>query len=396
MTSKTQTIARPLFKMGALFFCILTVSCAKRCGRDEPSHTRSSNIVIGALAPLSGGEATFGTSLRDGIELAVSTLNKQGGINGRPLQSITYDTQGKAEDAVRLAIKLIKQDEAIAVIGEMASSRSLAIAPIAQANQTVMLSPASTNPAVTQMGNYIFRACYVDSFQGTVMGIFAANDLKATNAAILRDMSSDYSLGLAREFKMAFERLGGHVLKEESYQAGDANFKAQLTAIKQLNPDVIFIPGYYTEVGLMMRQARELGIQSKLIGSDGWDSARLTEIAGDAAENAFFSNHYSEQNHTPEVDAFVRDFEKTYSHKPDGFAALGYDSVFILADALKRTQVVNRENVRNELARVRSLPTVTGKITFTPERNPLKPAVVLKIQKGSFVYQTQISPYPMP
>jgi branched-chain amino acid transport system substrate-binding protein len=255
-----------------------------------------------------------------------------------------------------------------------------------------MMSPSSTNPKVTQMGDYIFRVCFIDPFQGKVMAKFAAENLKAKKIAILRDVKNDYSMGLANYFTDTFKTLGGTIVVDQSYSAGDVDFKAQLTAIRAQNPDAIFVPGYYTEVGLIARQARELGITVPLLGGDGWDSPKLKEIGGDAMSNSYFSNHYSAEDKSPVVQEFITKFKAAYGEVPDGLAAMGYDAAEVLADAMKRAPTLKSEDVRLALTQTKDYPGVTGKITIDPNRDAVKSAVVLKVTKGDFSYQTTINP----
>ncbi|MBI4925010.1 MAG: ABC transporter substrate-binding protein, partial [Bdellovibrio sp.] len=294
------------------------------------SYSDSNEILIGEVGSLTGNEATFGTSTHNGIDLAFREVNKKGGVNGRMLKLLTLDDQGKPEEAALAVKKLITQTKVTAVLGEVASSRSLAMAPIAQRYKVTMLSPSSTNPKVTQLGDYIFRVCFIDPFQGHVMAKFALDTLKAKKVAILRDVKNDYSVGLANFFTDTFKKNGGTVLVDQSYSAGDIDFKSQLTAIRAKNPEAIFIPGYYTEVGLIARQARELGIKVPLLGGDGWDSPKLKEIGGSAIENSYFSNHYSEEDKSPQVVEFIKNYKEVYGSVPDGLAAMGYDAAKVL------------------------------------------------------------------
>ncbi len=372
--------------------------CALACQNKTPAPAvpvAAPDIVVGEIGSLTGSEATFGTSTRDGIALAVANFNNAGGVQGRKLKLVVLDDQSKPEEAATAETRLVKQDGAIAVIGEVASTRTLAMAPIAQAAGVPLITPASTDAKVTQVGNFIFRVCFVDSFQGDIMGQFAADNLKAGKAAILRDGKSDYSIGLAKEFADAFKHFAGEIVAEETYQAGEVDFKAQLTKIKGAAPDVLFIPGYYTEAGLIARQAKQLGIKATLLGGDGWDSPKLAEIGGPATNGAYFSNHYSSQAQTPEVQNFVRAFTAAYGHAPDGFAALGYDTVLVLGDSLKRAPTIEAAALRDTLATAR-VSGVTGKITIDKDRNAAKSAVVLKVDDSKFTYQTTISPYPFP
>jgi branched-chain amino acid transport system substrate-binding protein len=382
------------YTWAALSFVV--VGCTKPAAPKEAAPVVAADIVVGEIGSLTGSEATFGSSTRDGIDLAVGGFNNAGGLNGRKLRLVIVDDQGKAEEAATAATKLINQDKVLAILGEVASSRTLAAAPIAQTAKIPLITPSSTDAKVTQVGDDIFRVCFVDSFQGTVMAIFAVENLKAAKAAVLRDGKSDYSVGLAKEFEDNFKRLTGEIVAEETYQAGEVDFKAQLTKIKATKPDVLFVPGYYTEVGLIARQAKELGVKAVLLGGDGWDSPKLKEIGGDAVEGSYFSNHYSGQAQTPEVQGFIRSFKAAYGHEPDGFAAMGYDAMYVMIDALKRAKAVDSASLRDALAQTKNVAGVTGRISIDANRNAAKSAVVLKVDKGAFNYQTTVNPYPFP
>ncbi|HVE65289.1 MAG TPA: ABC transporter substrate-binding protein, partial [Thermoanaerobaculia bacterium] len=272
------------------------------------------------------------------------------------------------------------------------SSRSLAAAPICQANRVPMISPSSTNPRVTQVGDYIFRVCFIDPFQAEVGARIAWETLKLKKVAILSDVRNDYSVGLQTFFRQHYKQLGGEIVAEQSYSEGDSDFRAQLTQIKSANPEGIYVPGYYTEVATIARQARELGITVPLIGGDGWDSPRLWEIGGEALNGCYFSNHYSVDDPAPAVQKFVADYRKRYNQTPDALAALGYDAARILADAMTRAGSTDGAKVRDALVATKDFQGVTGQITINSERNAVKPAVVLKIENGKFVYVDTIKP----
>jgi branched-chain amino acid transport system substrate-binding protein len=295
----------------------------------------------------------------------------------------SIDDQGKAEEAAAAVTALISRDNVVAVMGEVASSRSLAMAPIAQKQKVPMVSPSSTNERVTQVGDYVFRVCFIDPFQGLVMAKFARNTLKFDKVAVLRDVRSDYSVGLAEAFKKGFTELGGTLVADESYASNDVDFRAQLTSLKAKEPQGVFVPGYYSDVGLIARQARELGLEAPLMGGDGWDSSKLYEVGGAALEGSYFSNHYSVDDPSPKIKAFVEAFRAKYNGEtPDGLAAMGYDAGSILADALARAADVSGPAIRDALAQTKAFDGVTGTITIDANRNAQKPAVVLKIGKG--------------
>jgi branched-chain amino acid transport system substrate-binding protein len=391
-----------------IIIILLFSSCAKK--KDV--------VLLGEYGSLTGVTATFGKSTQRGIEMALEEINQAGGIEGKLLEIIVEDDQSKPEEAATAVKKLINQDKVILVLGEVASSRSLAGAPICQEAKVPMITPSSTNPKVTQVGDYIFRVCFIDPFQGEVMAKFARNTLKVTRAAILKDIKNDYSVGLADFFTQTFEQLGGKIIAEESYSEGDIEFRAQLTALKAKNPEVIFIPGYYTEVGLIARQARDLDITVPLIGGDGWDSPRLVEIGGEALDNTYYSNHYTPEDPRPEIQNFISKYREKYNEVPDAMAPLGYDAAWIAFDAIKRSGILKEENIkkaytdnpkagslmdainseinrlkiRDAIAQTRDFKGVTGIITIDENRNAKKSAVVVKIEGGKVRFVETINP----
>lgn len=387
---------------------LLLASCAKR----------GDVVLLGEYGSLTGVTATFGKSTQRGIQMALDEINQAGGIEGKLFKIIVEDDQSKPEEAATAVKKLVNQDKVLLVLGEVASSRSLAGAPICQEAKVPMITPSSTNPKVTQIGDYIFRVCFIDPFQGEVMAKFAHNTLRVTRAAILKDIKNDYSVGLADFFTQTFEQLGGKIIAEESYSEGDIEFRAQLTALKAKNPEVIFIPGYYTEVGLIARQARDLSITVPLIGGDGWDSPRLVEIGGEALENTYYSNHYTPEDPRPDIQNFISEYKKRYNEIPDAMAPLGYDAARIAFDAIKRAGILeeekikeaytenpdarslmgaintekNRRKIREAIAQTKDFTGVTGVITIDENRNAKKSAVVLKVEKGRVRYVETINP----
>lgn len=349
-------------------------------------------IKLGAFMCNTGNIATFGQSTTRAMGLAVEEINAQGGVLGKPLQLIVEDDGSDQQQVPNVVNKLITKDNVVAVIGEVASSNSMAGASVCQPARVPMLTPSSTNINVTKEGDFIFRSCFTDDFQAAVMALFARRNLKAQTAAILKDVQSDYSKGLTEFFQKSFTLLGGKVLGVEAYAQKDKDFSAQLTKIKTLKPDVIYLPGYYEDIGNICRQARQLGLQSTFIGGDGWDSPKLTELGGEAVEGCYFSNHYSKEEKRPQVQTFVKVFQDKYGEAPDALAACGYDAVHIVADALRRAKVVDREALREALAQTKNFPGVTGIITIDAQRNAQKKAVVLTIQGGQQKYVTTISP----
>jgi branched-chain amino acid transport system substrate-binding protein len=367
--------------------CLLTASgCSKSAD--------SSEIVLGHYGSMTGSEATFGISTDNGIKLAIEEINEAGGINGKKVRLITYDDKGDSREAGTAVTRLVTRDSVAAVLGEVASSLSLAGAPVCQENGVPMITPSSTNPAVTEVGDMVFRVCFIDPFQGSVCAKFAREHegLKASKAAILYDQSAAYAVGLQDEFAKAFEKAGGKIVAKEIYTAGDQDYSAQLTTIRASQPDVIFVPGYYTDVGNIAIQSRKLGITVPLLGGDGWDSSKLGQIAGDAINGCFYSNHYSHQDPDPRVQDFIRKYKERHQEIPDGLAALGYDAARIVCDAIGRANSVAGADIAAELAKTKDFAGVTGKISIDADRNAVKPAVMLEMKDGVPTYVTTIEP----
>ncbi|HUJ26218.1 MAG TPA: ABC transporter substrate-binding protein [Myxococcales bacterium] len=371
---------------GSLLLCAVLAFAGckqKEQGSGMVGANANGPIVVGEVGSMTGTEATFGTSSDRGIQLAFSETNSSGGVKGRQIQVIALDDEGKPEEAATAATRLIASEHVTALLGEVASTRSLFMAPKAQAARVPMVTPSSTNEKVTQVGDYVFRACFIDPFQGYVMAKFARDNLKVTKAAILKDVRNDYSVGLAKVFTENFTKMGGKIVDEESFSNGDVDFKAQLTNIKNANPEALYVPAYYTEVGLISRQAREVGFTGPLLGGDGWDSEKLYEIGGDALLGCYFSNHYSVDDPSPRIQEFVAKFKKAYGGQvPDSLAAQAYDAAGMLVDAMKRAKDLSGPSIRDALAETRGYKGVTGDITMDQNRNASKPAVVLKIGKG--------------
>jgi branched-chain amino acid transport system substrate-binding protein len=350
-------------------------------------------IAIGHFGSMSGNTATFGISTDEGVRLAADEINAAGGVLGKPVRIITEDDQSKPEEAVTAVQKLINQNKVVALLGEVASSRSIAAAPIAQRSHIPMLSPASTNPKVTQIGDYVFRSCFIDPFQGAAMANYALNELRLRRFAILYDVKNDYSVGLREFFIETIKSAGGQIVADESYGEGDIDFKAQLTKIRNTNPEAIYVPGYYTEVGLICRQARELGIQAPLTGGDGWDSDKTFEIGRDAVNGCYFTNHYSPDEDRPEVRKFVAAYKAKYNGKtPDAMAILGYDAMRLMADAITRAGSTKGKSIRDALAATSNFPGASGTITIDKDRNAQKPIVILKIEAGRAKYIASVKP----
>ena len=362
-------------------------------------NKKSSDVIkVGEFASLTGKEATFGTSSHEGTVLAVEEINAAGGVLGKKMELITEDNLSKAGESATVVNKLIDRDGAVAILGEVASSRSLEAAPICQQSKIPMISPSSTNPKVTETGDFIFRVCFIDPFQGTVMANFASKTLKAKKVAVFTDVKSDYSKGLAKYFKEGFTKAGGQISAELDFNGGDKDFNAQLTAIKSAAPDAVFVPGYYTDVALICIQAKQLGLNVPLFGGDGWEAEDLIKIGKDAVEGNFFSTHYHPEVSSPKSKQFVEAYRKRFKNQdgsaksPDAMAALGYDSAMILAEAMKRAGTTDGSKVRDALAAMKDFEGATGKTTINEKRDAMKPAVILQVKDGAFKYVETISP----
>lgn len=363
--------------------------------RDAGGATTTGPIVVGMYGSLTGDGASFGVSSREGTELAVDEVNTAGGLlGGRRIQLLVEDDQSRPDEATNAVTKLITQDRVIAVLGEVASRRSLAAAPVAQRYQVPMITPSSTNERVTEVGDYIFRVCFIDPFQGEVLAKFAYNDLKARRVAILKDTQEDYSVGLTDSITRHFTAMGGQVLDPVSYGGDDSDFRAILTRVRSQKPDAIFATGYYPEAAIIVRQARELGLAMPILGGDGWVGDALKN-GREALNNTFISNHYSGDNPAPVVQNFVKAYRARFGRDPDSIAALAYDSVKVLADAITRAGATDGQKVRDALATA-NVPGVTGQLRMNAQRNVDKPAVIQEVTFANgemkFVYRTTINP----
>lgn len=350
-------------------------------------------VRIGEFASLTGKEASFGQSSHKGTQLAIEELNSRGGVLGKKIELLTEDNQSKQGESATIVKKLISRDKVVAILGEVASMRSLEAAPICQGARVPMVSPASTNPAVTAVGDYIFRVCFIDPFQGTAMAKFAREKLRLKRVGVLTSVSSAYSVGLSKYFKERFAADGGEIAVEQKFSEGDKDFNAQLTAIKAAGVDGIFVPGYYTEAALICIQARQLSLRVPLFGGDGWEAPELLQIGGAALEGCYFSTHYSPENEAPNVQEFVKKFRDHYGGQtPDAMAALGYDSAMVLVDALRRANSVDGAAIRDALASTKDFPGVTGSTTMDAHRNATKAAAVITIKDGRFAFVQTIEP----
>jgi branched-chain amino acid transport system substrate-binding protein len=379
-------------KLWALLLALCAASLAFAGGKADTGA--SGDIVIGGIFPLSGGVAVYGVEARKGIELAIAEINAAGGIGGKNLVLISEDDEGDAVKSVNAFRKLTSRDKVQIVIGSLTSGCTIAVSSLAQNQGVVLMAPAASNEAVTDAGDYVFRACFIDPFQGTVGGLFAANEIKAKRAAVLYDNGNDYSVGLQENFAKSFSANGGSVVASEVYNTGDVDFNAQLTRIKAANPDVVYLPDYYNTVALIAKQLRAQGINTPIVGADGWDG--LQENAGDEVLNGFFTNNFTADSTAPKVVNFVKAFQAKYNSLPNAFAALGYDSAYLIRDAIISAGSADATAVRDALAKTNGAY-VTGNITFDAKRNPIKSAVVLELVKGSdgkltTAYKTTVNP----
>lgn len=364
------------------------LGCTKH---EESAGTAANEIVVGEYGSMTGSEATFGQSTDKGVRLAIDEQNAKGGVKGKHIRLVVEDEQGKQDETAAVVRKLVTKDHIVALLGEVASSRSLIAGPIVQQAQVPMISPSSTNPDVTKVGDYIFRVCFIDPFQGPVMAKFA-KDKGLDKVAILRDLKSDYSLGLSDFFKKKFAELGGEIVAEDTFQSGDTDFKAQLTRIRGKQPKAIFIPAYYTEVGLIARQARQLGIKAVLLGGDGWDSPKLFEIGQDAVEGAYYSDHFSVESPNPATQEFIKRYKTKFNEVPDALAAAGYDAAGVLISAMERASDLSPQAIRAAIASTKDFPGSTGTITINADRNADKEAFILQVKGGTLKFVTSIKP----
>lgn len=379
-----------VFAAVAALFALTTVSCGGSKGSNE--------IKIGSIGPLSGAVAVYGTEARDGIALAVEEINAAGGVNGKMIKLICEDDEGDPAKTVSAFKKLTVQDGCKLIIGSLTSGCTKAITDQSQAAKVIQIAPAATaeNITIDEAGKtipYVFRACFIDPFQGTVGGKFAAETLNAKNAAILYDIGNDYSVGLSENFIAEFEKHGGKIVAKESYSTGEKDFNAQITKVKNQNPDVVYIPDYYATVALISKQLRAQGVMCATVGADGWDG--LTENAGDEVLNGFYSNHYAADSTDPAVVKYVTNFKAKFNREPTSFAALGYDSVYMLKDALTKAGDSDIAKVRDALE-ANEGDYVTGHLTFDAKHNPIKSAVMLEMVmadgKLSTSYKTTVNP----
>lgn len=359
----------------------------------------SNDIKIGLLNEMTGSNATLGTSSANGAKLAIKEANAKGGVLGKQIQAVIGDNKSEPSESANAMTKLISQDRVAAVTGVFASSNAIAAASVAEGSKVPFLAVGATNPKVTvdektgKVKEYTFRVCFIDPFQGTVGANFVLNTLNLKKAAILVDNSSDYSKGLLSFFKEAFSKGGGSIVIEEAYLQKDQDFKAILTKVKAANPEVLYVPGYYEEVGKIVKQARELGINAPIVGGDGWDSPKLAEVAGaEALNNTYFTNHYSVEDTSAASKAFVEAYKKEYGQMPDAMAVLGYDAANVLIDAIKRANSAEPGKIREALAQTKDYPAVTGATTLNATHDAVKSAVIIEMKNGKQMFKATVKP----
>jgi branched-chain amino acid transport system substrate-binding protein len=382
------------FKRMLALFTVAAMTLTVGCGGQS-----SNDIKLGANLEMTGSNATFGQSATNGAKLAIKQVNDKGGVLGKKISLVVADNKSEAAEAANAMQKLITQDKVLAIIAPIASSSVIAGAQVNMDNKVLAISPTASNPNVTvdpatgKVRDFLFRAAFIDPFQGSVMANFATKTLKGKTAAIYIDNSSDYAKGLGKFFKETFEKNGGQVVIEEAYLAKDTDFKATLTKIKAANPDVLFVPGYYQEVGMIIKQAREMGLMMPVLGGDGWDSAKLPEIAGaQALNNTFFANHYSPDDNSQAIKTFVEAYKQEYGQTPDAFAALSYDATMMIIEAMKRANSEDPVKIKDELAKTKDYAAVSGTITLNDTHDAVKSAVIIEMKDGKQTFKEKINP----
>jgi branched-chain amino acid transport system substrate-binding protein len=372
-------------KRVCLSLCIITLL---GCG----VQTVGGQIKIGAVTCLTGELSTFGVSSKQGADLAVGEINSVGGVLGQPIDLIVEDNGSKAGETATILRKFVSLDKVAAILGDLTSSATMEGAPIAQGAKIPMLTPSATNVAITKIGDYIFRSCFVDPFTGRIMAKFALDQLNAKQAIVITDVKQDYSVGLTEAIRQYFVANGARILAELSYSSGDTNFRTQLTEVRMAHPDVIFLPGYYTEAALILRQAKQLGINCPFVGGEGWDSPVLIQVAGKSADGNYYTDHFSANDPSPRVQKFVQEYRAKYGSIPDALAALWYDGARLMAQALQRAGSTDPAKIRDALAGTRDFEGVTGRISIDENRNAAKPGVILKVENGALKMVQQVSP----
>ncbi|MCM0647982.1 ABC transporter substrate-binding protein [Clostridium swellfunianum] len=384
-------------KLSVLVSACVVMSIFAGCSAATVKNN-AGQIKVGLNYELSGNVATYGQSLVSGIELAITEINSNGGVLEKQIEAVKVDNKSENTEAANVSTRLATRDKVVAILGAATSGNTKAASPAAIQNKVPLVSASATSDDVTVDSNgkvreFIFKTCFSDSFQGVMMSNFAVNDLKAMKAAVLVDTTSDYSKGLAKNFEETYTKQGGQVVGKEAYQAKETDFKAVLTKIKSLNPEVLFLPGYYEEVGLIVRQARDLGLNVPILGGDGYESPKLTELAGkDALNKVYYTTAYSSKDTSAEVVKFNDAYKKKYGKEPDAFNALGYDMAYLIADALKRAGEVNSVKLKEALEATKDFKGVTGKVTIDKNHNTVKSVTVIEMKNGEPTFLKKLNP----
>jgi len=349
-------------------------------------------IKIGAVSCISGPLSTFGVSSIRGARMAIEELNAKGGVLGQSIELVVDDNGSKAGETARIARKFLSQDHVVAILGDLTSSSTMEAAPLAQEAHVPLLTPSATAMSVTKVGDYVFRSCFTDPFTGRIMARFAFDHLHARRAVVLTDVKQDYSIGVSAELSSYYRQQGGQVLQEYSFSSGDTDFRAQLSSLKSLRPDVVFVPAYYTEAALILREARQLGIKAEFVGGEGWDSPSLISVAGKSADGSYYTDHFSPDDPNRLVQSFVQAYRTKYGTAPDALSALWYDGAGLLADALRRAGSAESAKIRNALAATKNFTGVTGNISLDEQRNASKPGVIVTIANGQVKMVERVEP----
>ena len=387
-------------KMYLLLVSVLVVSLIVGCSADTNTGSGGSDdtIRIGVNYELTGETATYGTNLNDGIILALEEINADGGVLGKEIETITLDNKSDATEVANVSTRLATRENVVALLGPATSGSTKAAIPAATQNKIPLISGSATADDVTinpdgSVREYIFKTCFNDSFQGVMMAQFAYNDLGLKKAAVLADTTSDYAQGLSKAFQETFTELGGEILQVEAYAAGDNDFKAVLTNLKGVDPELLYVPGYYEEVGLIIRQARELDINTPIIGGDGYESPKLLELAGtDALNDIYYSSHYSPADDSELAVRFKEKFKEKFGKEADAFNALGYDMAYLLADALERAGEADSEKLKVALEETDGFQGVTGVLSIDDKHNPVKSVTIIEIKEGEPTFLMQLDP----
>ncbi len=372
-------------KRGSIFTLLAALLAFASVRAAEP-------VRLGFFMSMTGRDASFGEASLRGARLAIDELNSAGGVLGRPLELVVEDNRSQAGESATAAKKLIARDRVVALIGECSSGRTLEAAPVAQAAGVPLITPASTSPKVTEVGDAIFRVCFIDPFQGDVLATFARKRLGLKRAALLIDAGSPYSVGLAEYFSRTFTALGGEIVATQKYAGADTDFRAQLTALRGAKPDALFLPSYYVAAGLVAQQAKQLGLTATLLGGDGFEAPQLLEIGGEALDGAYYSSHFSDANSAPESKRFVAAYRARHGSVPNGLAALTYDAVRIAVDAIARAGTTEKAALRSALAATKDFPGATGRTTINAQRDADKDAAIIAVRRGRLEFVETVRP----